>query len=172
MHNILHDNPDGWVSLAIIENGIPKIDTRPINWLNNDGNPLSKEEIISLGYYGVKKQPYSFDSEKEKIIENSIEEAIINEENHELTITYSIIPLTIDELSILVRTKRDKLLQDSDILVFVDRWENWEDSKKILIKEYRQNLRDIPNQENFPNDVIWPSSIGIYDQTDIGTPSL
>lgn len=172
MHNILHNNPDGWVSLAIIENGIPKIDTRPINWLNNEGNPLNKEEIISLGYYGVKKQPYSVDYEKEKVIENPIEEAIINEENHELTITYNITPLSINELSSLVRTKRDKLLQDSDVLVFADRWENWEESKKTLIKEYRQNLRDIPDQENFPNDVIWPSFSEIYDQTGVGNPSI
>lgn len=162
MYNILYDNPDGWISLAILEDGVPKIDTRPINWLNDSGNPLTKEEIINLGYYGVKQQPYSFDSEKEKVIQNPLEEAIIDEENHEITVTYNVVPLSIDELSALVRSKRDQLLLQSDVLVFSDRWEKWDESKKTLIKEYRQSLRDIPDQGNFPYQVDWPSSDGIY----------
>lgn len=55
-----------------------------------------------------------------------------------------------------LRNKRNSLLQESDLYVMIDRWESYNDSIKILWKEYRQKLRDLP--ETYPNadDVVWP----------------
>ena len=50
-----------------------------------------------------------------------------------------------------VREKRDLLLQASDWTQLVDApvdREAWAD--------YRQALRDLPEQEGFPGDVVWP----------------
>lgn len=168
MSNILHNNSDGWVSLAILENNIPKLDTRPLRWFNDFGNPLSKEEIIDLGYYGVKYQQYSFNSELEKVVENPIEDAIIDHANHEITITYSIIPLTKQELSDKVRIQRNILLQESDVLVYPDLWEDMDDHKKSVIKEYRKNLRDLTIQQGFPHEITWPSLEGIAEPKSSG----
>lgn len=54
--------------------------------------------------------------------------------------------------SIDVRIKRDILLNSSD-------WTQLEDIPRKIknpYKEYRQKLRDIPQQAGFPSDVKWP----------------
>ncbi len=54
-----------------------------------------------------------------------------------------------------VRKVREGLLQASDYIVLInaeagtDVPQNWID--------YRQALRDVPNQSGFPTDVIWPT---------------
>ncbi|MSW52997.1 MAG: hypothetical protein F2817_19185 [Actinobacteria bacterium] len=62
------------------------------------------------------------------------------------------------ELLIDVRLKRDKLLKESDIYVLSDRWDSYSDEKKLRWKEYRQKLRDVPQEfvEHLDN-VFWPS---------------
>ena len=62
------------------------------------------------------------------------------------------------ELLIEVRLKRDKLLKESDIYVLSDRWDSYSDEKKLRWKEYRQKLRDVPQEfvEHLDN-VFWPS---------------
>jgi len=162
MDHILFNNPDEWVSLAIIENGIPKLDTRPLTWLNENGNPLSKEEIISLGYYGVKNQPYSFDPETEKVIELPIEEAIIDEDSKEVTRQFQVVPLSFNELTIFNRQKRNHLIQLTDVLVFPDLWESYDNTRRETIRAYRQALRDVPQQPDFPYTINWPSDQGVF----------
>jgi len=52
-----------------------------------------------------------------------------------------------------VRVKRNKLLSDTD-------WTQLPDAPTENAQEwqtYRQSLRDIPQQSNFPTDVDWPS---------------
>jgi hypothetical protein len=53
-----------------------------------------------------------------------------------------------------VREKRDKLIAETDYLLMPD----YPISDKNLesIKAYRQALRDLPQQEEFPLDVMWP----------------
>jgi hypothetical protein len=48
---------------------------------------------------------------------------------------------------------RDKLLRDADIAI-----NKLEDigSDASLIRKHRQNLRDVPQQEGFPNNIDWP----------------
>jgi hypothetical protein len=43
-----------------------------------------------------------------------------------------------------------------DKKVFVDVWEKLSTVEKEQISNYRQSLRDIPEQENFPISVEWP----------------
>lgn len=60
-----------------------------------------------------------------------------------------------NNLATAVRDKRDKLLEACDYLMALDyplstaAREQW--------REYRQALRDIPQQEGFPNAVEWPT---------------
>jgi len=50
-----------------------------------------------------------------------------------------------------VRTKRDKILAESD-------WTQVADAPvdKAAWATYRQSLRDIPQQAEFPTNVVWP----------------
>lgn len=53
-----------------------------------------------------------------------------------------------------VRAKRDRLIADTDYLLTPDYPIGAEDLEAV--KTYRQALRDVPQQEGFPYDVVWP----------------
>lgn len=53
-----------------------------------------------------------------------------------------------------VRDKRTSLLFSTDVYMLQDYPISEEDRE--LIREYRQALRDIPQQEGFPENVVWP----------------
>lgn len=50
--------------------------------------------------------------------------------------------------------RRNLLLSESDYLMMVDY--PISDEKKQEIKVYRQALRDIPQQDGFPDNIVWP----------------
>lgn len=60
----------------------------------------------------------------------------------------------INELATQIRKKRDELLYATDKYTISDYPITEEDRKVIL--QYRQKLRDIPQQENFPYNVEFP----------------
>ena len=65
----------------------------------------------------------------------------------------------LDELkAIEVRRWRDILLQeqvDSYVMNFM-RWDEQPEEKQNKIRDYRQKLLDVPQQEGFPHNVTWP----------------
>lgn len=64
------------------------------------------------------------------------------------------IQLEKEVLSLDVRLERNKLLSDTDHLIQSDY--PISDEKKQEIKVYRQALRDIPQQDGFPDNIVWP----------------
>ena len=56
-----------------------------------------------------------------------------------------------------VKSNRDELLKNSDILVLIDRWEPLSTARKEEIINYRQALRDIPQTFQDPTQVVWPN---------------
>lgn len=60
----------------------------------------------------------------------------------------------LNESATTIRSKRNSLLAETDYLLMPDYPISEEYLKKV--KEYRQQLRDITKQENFPNEVIFP----------------
>lgn len=64
------------------------------------------------------------------------------------------IQLEKEVLSLDVRLERNKLLSDTDHLIQADY--PISDEKKQEIKVYRQALRDIPQQDGFPDNIVWP----------------
>jgi hypothetical protein len=60
-----------------------------------------------------------------------------------------------EKLSADARDKRDQLLNIADIAV--NKAEDLQDEEAIAkARTYRQALRDVPEQEGFPTDIIWP----------------
>lgn len=53
-----------------------------------------------------------------------------------------------------VRSKRDYLISQTDYLLQPDYPISAKDLEKV--KAYRQALRDVPSQEGFPDNVVWP----------------
>ena len=64
------------------------------------------------------------------------------------------IQLEKEVLSLDVRLERNKLLSNTDHLIQSDY--PISDEKKQEIKVYRQALRDIPQQDGFPENIVWP----------------
>ena len=62
-------------------------------------------------------------------------------------------------LSLDVRLERNKILSDTDHLIQSDY--PISDEKKQEIKVYRQALRDIPQQDGFPENIVWPDKPAI-----------
>lgn len=63
------------------------------------------------------------------------------------------------ELATKIREKRDKLLDATDKFTIID-YPISENSKQEVL-EYRQKLRDLPEQEGFPYDIKWPEKPNI-----------
>lgn len=63
--------------------------------------------------------------------------------------------LTDEDRAKAAREKRDRLLAETDYLLMPD----YPISEEALaaLKTYRQALRDVPEQEGFPNAIEWPS---------------
>lgn len=62
------------------------------------------------------------------------------------------------ELLMEIREKRDRLLLESDIYVMSDRWDGYTQDKKNLWTEYRQKLRDVPQDfSQHLDNVFWPT---------------
>lgn len=59
---------------------------------------------------------------------------------------------------IAIRTKRDNELRLSDWLVLPDT--GFSEEAVSRFKKYRQELRDVPQQAGFPDNVIWPNTEG------------
>ena len=57
---------------------------------------------------------------------------------------------------IKVKQYRNELLNESDSYVTIDRWEAYSDAQKTAWRQYRQSLRDIPQNANNPDNITWP----------------
>jgi len=77
-------------------------------------------------------------------------EEYISETENTKTYGWTVTDLTVEEIAISVRRKRDHYLKATDSYALADR------SVSEEMVEYRQNLRDLTDQEGFPTNVVWP----------------
>ena len=75
----------------------------------------------------------------ENYIKKNYDDLLLKAKNFEL-----------NNLANVARLKRKKLLEETDNYAMTDRVMSNE------MKEYRQLLRDVPEQEGFPYDITWP----------------
>lgn len=61
------------------------------------------------------------------------------------------------EKASLIRGKRDLLLHSSIDTVNAIRYNSMKEKDKKAWAEYRQALLDVPQQEGFPDNIIWPT---------------
>ena len=59
--------------------------------------------------------------------------------------------------SSLVRAARDSMLEETDKYFTISDMPAKKNEDLESLKEYRQALRDIPQQKGFPTDITWPS---------------
>ena len=62
-----------------------------------------------------------------------------------------------DQAAASIRTQRDGLLSELDIIVSNPlRYAKFSEEEKSQLAAYRQALLDVPQQEGFPNEIEWP----------------
>lgn len=61
-----------------------------------------------------------------------------------------------EELKQRAMSELETRLSASHDLVMMDRWETYTEERKKEVTDFRQALRDAPNQEGFPRDIDWP----------------
>jgi hypothetical protein len=67
---------------------------------------------------------------------------------------------TTEELAQEARVKRDNLLKETVDSVNPMRWEAMTEVQQNTWRAYRQALLDVPQQEGFPDNIIWPTKPG------------
>lgn len=77
---------------------------------------------------------------------------VVSEENQKIVEEVIEIPLS-DRL----RSKRNELLKECDHIALYDNWISMSEEDQNSWLVYRQLLREIPQQERFPEDVSWPT---------------
>lgn len=70
---------------------------------------------------------------------------------------------SMDELKSRAVAKRDKLLSECDYYVLPD-YPSTEEGL-VVVKAYRQALRDVPQQEDFPMAIVWPTKPAVLGGT-------
>ena len=70
--------------------------------------------------------------------------------------TFTAPPINLELEAAKARQRRNVLLTQSDVFVLPDRWINMTTEQQQSWSKYRQALRDIPDQQEFPQNIIWP----------------
>lgn len=70
---------------------------------------------------------------------------------------------TDEEIAEQVRLERDGRIAATDYLAMPDYPLNEEEKAAVMV--YRQALRDVPSQEGFPREVVWPEVPSVLNRT-------
>ena len=149
-----------------------------IAFYNNDWSRKSDIELIQLGLIDT---PTGFKLENNMLIEMTYDEKVIagletlpsnmkieNDKLVEKSQNEIFNEMTFVEKGNFIRSKRDALINEADILL-IKYQEQVEigiitanETYRLGLLQYKQALRDIPEQAGFPENVIW-SEMPIYN---------
>lgn len=122
----------------------------------NDPNHKSFHVIVTLSNGDVYPFTYVVDGsdDNDGIVSVSVRNAY-----HNGQINIDEFPDTLEDPEYInkkseIIQRRNILLNDSDYLMMIDY--PISDEKRQEIKVYRQALRDIPQQDGFPENIVWP----------------
>ena len=164
---------------ALVENDkiVQTLDNLPDTWKNVSGLNKSSDDIgflASLGWLYIEKQHQSFNSNTHEVasyhheyINGKVIETIQLREKQEVQIVQSPDPVSFSspEPRFLqkIRQKRNELLQASDWTQLTDVQSSMTDEEKYRWNQYRQDLRDFPEQYQNSgrsgvdfNRIVWP----------------
>lgn len=71
--------------------------------------------------------------------------------------------MTDEEVASQVRAERDMKIAETDYLAMPDY--PLSEGDRAIVMTYRQALRDVPAQEGFPREVVWPEAPAVFKRT-------
>lgn len=148
-----------------------------IAFYNNDWSRKSDVELMQLG---LKDIPADFKLENNTLIEMTYDEKVIagletlpsnmkieNGKLVEKSQEELFNEMTLEQKENFIRSKRDNLINEADILLlkYQEQVElgviNADDDYRLALLEYKECLRNVPEQAGFPENVVW-SEMPIY----------
>ena len=94
-------------------------------------------------------KPYTENQRADFIVEYNHRKGLLIEETEEGLIAKEPPQPSLDELATIKRSERDIMLKATDVYMLIDF--PISDEERELYKQYRQYLRDLPADENFPD---------------------
>jgi hypothetical protein len=138
-----------------LNNGVPELYS--LAQLRRDNPNTSFPSALSegvLGQHGVQKLTV-LPAPKHDSRTHYLKESALYTVDGKWQMHYTAEPLPLSVATKNVKADRDRLLAETDWVV-VKAYE----SQSPVLQEwsaYRQQLRDLPTQPNFPHDTVWPS---------------
>lgn len=115
-------------------------------------------DFASLAEYGVYRVfttvPPSFDPQIQKLVENAPQYIV-----DRWVQSWSVVDLNETELSVIYETHATSARNERNSKLLASDWTQVADApvNRVAWAEYRQQLRDISNEEGFPFNITWPS---------------
>ena len=138
-----------------LNNGVPELYS--LTQLCRDNPNTSFPSVLTdelLEKYGVRKLKVlttpKYDSRT-----HSLKQSILYEVHGEWQMHYTVEPLPLAIATKNVKAERDRLLAETDWVV-TKAYETQTEVPQAW-SAYRQQLRDLPMQPNFPHDTVWPA---------------
>lgn len=144
-----------------------------IAFYNNDWSRKSEVELMQLGFIDI---PQGYKVENNKLVEMTYIEKVIagfeempanmKIENGKLTQKSQdeiFNEMTPEEKENFIRSKRDNLINEADILLikYQEQVElgikKQDDSYRLALLQYKEDLRNVPEQAGFPENVEYPA---------------
>ena len=129
------------------------LDVLPTNWRNiSNFYILPNSELKKHGWLPLEEVEYNGTlTEGLHIQESKVLQVITQSSPQQINVEEQI-----QDQWAGVRYRRDELLLESDKFVLFDVYEKFSNEKQQEIKDYRQQLRDIPQNSEVPDNIIWP----------------
>ena len=143
-----------------------------VAFYNEDYTRKSYVELITLGLIDI---PVGFKLENNMLIEMTYDEKVIagleaipsnmKIENGQLLQKSQdeiFNEMTLEQKGNFIRSKRDALINEADILLikYQEKVElgviNVDDDYRLALLQYKEDLRNVPEQAGFPENVVWP----------------
>lgn len=148
----------------LVEDGICKHQSLDVlTWRTDSGQRPSDEWLMEQGYYRyVHVGIPQFDIKTQKIKKRPCTEWIVNDQEKYVSPTYEIIEFTEEEKQQVLQNTWAKLrMQRFDLLLMTD-YTQVQDSpltedERLAWANYRQELRDLPQNTTDPFNPIWPA---------------
>lgn len=138
-----------------LKNGVPELYS--LTQLRRDNPDTSFPSVLTdelLEQHGVRKLKVlttpKYDSRT-----HSLKQSIFYEVHGEWQMHYTVEPLPLSIATKNVKVERDRLLAETD-WVATRAYETQTEVPQAW-STYRQQLRDLPTQPNFPHDTVWPA---------------
>jgi len=130
------------------------LDVLPTNWRNiSNFYILPNSELKKHGWLPVEEVEYNGTlTEGLHIQESKVLQVITRSSPQQINVEEQI-----QDQWAGVRYRRDELLLESDKFVLFDVYEKFSNEKQQEIKDYRQQLRDIPQNSEGLDNIIWPN---------------